>query len=64
MLCTNAINNEGKCHAVNRPTRSSAIAEGPRDCVASYQLKFANCHATVQKLLVRQVLNQASAVAN
>ena len=62
MLCTNAINNEGKCHAVNRPTRSSAIAEGPRD--ASYQLKFANCHATVQKLLVQQVLNQASAVAN
>jgi len=25
---------------------------------------FANCHATVQKLLVRQVLNQVSAVAN
>ena len=24
----------------------------------------ANCHATVQKLLVRQVLNQVSAVAN
>jgi len=32
-------------------TRSSAIAEGPRD--ASCQLKFANCHTTVQKLLVR-----------
>ena len=30
-------------------TRSSAIAEGPRD--ASCQLKFANCHTTVQKLL-------------
>ena len=25
---------------------------------------LANCHATVQKLLVRQVLNQVSAVAN
>ena len=38
-------------------TRSSAIAEGPRD--ASCHLKFANCHATVQKLLVRQVLNKS-----
>ena len=38
-------------------TRSSAIAEGP--CDASCQLKFANCHATVQKLLVRQVLNKS-----
>jgi len=38
-------------------TGSSAIAEGPRD--ASCQLKIANCHATVQKLLVRQVLNKS-----
>jgi len=34
--------------ATVQDTRSSAIAEGPRD--ASCQLKFANCHATVQKL--------------
>jgi len=38
-------------------TRSSAIAEAPRD--ASCQLKFVHCHETVQKLLVRQVLNKS-----
>ena len=38
-------------------TRSSAIAEGPRD--ASCQLKFANSNATVQKLLIRQVLTKS-----
>jgi len=37
-------------------TRSSAIVEGPRD--ASCQLKFASCHATVEKLLEQQVLNK------
>jgi len=50
---------DGECKFV---TKSSPIAEGPRD--ASCQLKLANCHATVQKLLVRQVLNQISPVAN
>ena len=39
-------------------TRSSAIAEEPRD--ASCQLKYiANYHATVQKLLIRQVLTKS-----
>jgi len=42
---------------ISLTTRSSAIAEGPRN--ASCQLKFASCHATVQKLLVRQVLNKS-----
>jgi len=36
---------------------------GTARCVVSVE-DFANCHATVQKLLVRQVLNQVSAVAN
>jgi len=40
----------GRCRQI---TRNSAIADRLRD--ASCQLKFANCHATVQKLLVRQV---------
>jgi len=38
-------------------TRSSAIAEGPRD--ASCQLKYCHCDATVQKLLIRQVLTKS-----
>ena len=38
-------------------TRSSAIAEGPRD--ASCHWNLANCHATVQKLLIRQVLTKS-----
>jgi len=37
----------------------------PRDRVMRrVSLNLANCNATVQKLLVRQVLNQVSAVAN
>ena len=44
-------------YTISVPSRSSAIAEGLRD--ASCQLKFANCHATVQKLLVRQVLKKS-----
>ena len=37
----------------------------PRDrAMRCVSWNFANCHATVQKLLVRQVLNQVSAVAN
>ena len=43
-------------------TRSSAIA---RDrAMRRVSCNLANCHATVQKLLLRQVLNQVSAVAN
>jgi len=38
--------------------RCSAIADKLRN--ASCQLKFANCQATVQKLLVRQVLNKSN----
>jgi len=38
-------------------TRSSAIAEGPRD--ASCQLKSCQFQATVQKLLLRQVLTKS-----
>jgi len=44
-------------------TRSSATAEEPRK-MRHVSWNLANCHATVQKLLVRQVLNQISAVAN
>jgi len=40
-----------------KATRSSAIVEGQHD--VSCHLKFANCHATVQKLLVQQVLNKS-----
>ena len=37
----------------------------PRDhAMRRVSRNLANCHATVQKLLVRQVLNQVSAVAN
>jgi len=37
----------------------------PRDrAMRRVSLNLVNCHATVQKLLVRQVLNQVSAVAN
>ena len=37
----------------------------PRDrAMRHVSLNLANCHATVQKLLVQQVLNQVSAVAN
>ena len=38
-------------------TRSSAIAEEPRD--ASCHWNLVSCHATVQKLLVRQDLNKS-----
>jgi len=44
-------------------TRSSAIAEEPRK-MRHVSWNLANCHATVQKLLIRQVLNQVSAVAD
>ena len=48
------------CHIfITDYTRSS-----PRDrAMRRVSYNFANCHAAVQKLLVRQVLNQVSAVA-
>ena len=43
--------------SVWKKIRSSAIAKGP--CDASCHLKSCHCHAAVQKLLVREVLNKS-----
>ena len=57
-----AIGNTHKKIYRAEPTRSSAIAEGPRD--ASCQLKSCQLPRNSAETTLRQVLNQVSAVAN
>jgi len=53
------------CVCVVCALRQQEAQLSPRDrAMRRVSCILANCHATVQKLLVQQVLNQVSAVAN
>ena len=65
LLATKYITSLTQNYSKRRSTFTQEVQLSPRNrAMRRLSCNIANCHATVQKLLVRQVLNQLSAVAN